>query len=539
MTTPATAFGPYSSVKPYMNEMPQWYPEEDRERVGSYLKYDELYWNDDLQFRLRILVGEQPLYIPNARTIVDTTSHYLLKGLQITVEDPEKHANLKNALDKLLKREMFYSRFHIAKHSGVARGDFVFHMTADPSKPAGKRISLNSIDPCLVIPVYDDDDLDKLLKVHLVDIYLDANDPNTQKIKKLTYEYTMVGKEKRVQRSEGIYRLDEKWWGQKPTLDKITIPVGLLPAAITTIPIYWFKNLEWQGQQYGSSELRGIEKLLQGVSQAATDQEISLALEGLGVYATDGGAPINNSGEEVEWEIAPGKVMMVPSGSYFRRVEGVGSVKPSMDHINYVESKLREATGLSDVALGRVDVQTAQSGIALAIKFMPTLAKIEERDQAGVEKTRQLFFDWQIWHTVYEGDSLDGNVEPVIGQKLPDDRVAAVNELNNMLDRGVISKKYYRDEMQKLGYSFPDDIEAEIDAENKKEAEIKASAAPSGLQQNAVDAANGNIPPPPGQGGNGTLPPNGNRSNNKNKTNESKGTETGQSLSRQSRGGKP
>jgi hypothetical protein len=157
----------------------------------------------------------------------------------------------------------------------------------------------------------------------------------------------------------------------------------LLPPSITTIPVYWFKNIDWEGQKFGSSELRGFEGLLRGVSQAGTDQSAALSLEGLGVYATDGGRPVDESGTETDWEVAPGKVMEVPTGSYFRRVEGLGSLKPSMDHINYLESKLREAGGLSDVALGRVDVQTAQSGIALAIKFMPTLAKIEERDQAG------------------------------------------------------------------------------------------------------------------------------------------------------------
>lgn len=539
MTVPVTGFSPYSSVIPYAGALPQWYPEDHRDRVGSYLKYDEFYWNDHLQFKLRVLVGEEPLYIPNARTIVDTTSHYLLKGLQISVDDPEKHSELKSALDALLKREMFYSRFHVAKHSGVARGDFAFHITADPRKPEGSRITLNSIDPCLLIPIYDEDDLDKLVRLHIVDIYYDAEDPTQQKLKKLTYEYVQVGSTKRVSRSEGIYKLDDKWWGQQPNLIKTTIPEGLLPPEITTIPVYWFKNLEWQGQQFGSSELRGMEKIIQGVSQAATDQEMSLALEGLGVYATDGGRPVDNSGVETDWEVSPGKVMEVPAGSYFRRVEGVGSVKPSMDHINYIESKLREATGLSDVALGRVDVQVAQSGIALAIKFMPTLAKIEERDQAGVERLRQLFFDWQGWHAAYEKELLDGDVEPVIGQKLPDDRVAKVNELNNMIDREVISRAYYRAEMQKLGYVFPDDIEDEIQKEKEAEAELAAKYAPAGLQANAEGAVKGTVPPPPGKGGNGTLPTPGNRSNNKNKPNESKGTESGQTPRRQARGGKP
>jgi hypothetical protein len=538
----ATAFTPYSTAKPFLSaENIQWIPEEDRDRAASYIKYDEMYWNDDTQFLIRVLEEEYPIYIPNARTIVDTTSYYLLKGLQITVDDPEKHVPLADALKAFMDRELFYSRFHTAKHAGVARGDFCLHMTANSLKAPGSRLALNSVDPGNVILVFDDDDITQLIRIHLVDLWVDPSDTqHKQRVKKLTYEYEGEGEARKIIRSEGIYEMETNWWGDRPKLLKQTIPKGPLPPEIHTFPLYWFQNMSWEGQQYGSSELRGFERALQGVSQATTDQAAALALEGLGVYATDGGRPVDDQGREVDWEVAPGKVMEVPTGSYFRRVEGLSTLKPSMDHINYLESKLREAGGLSDVALGRVDVQTAQSGIALAIKFIPTLAKIEERDTAGLGRLKQLFYDWQnCWYPSYEGSLLDGEVIPVIGEKLPQDRVATVNELNNMLDRKVISIQFYRQRMQMLGYEFPDDIQQQIDDEQEKAAEQAAAFAPPGLQQNAQDAATGKIPPPPGQGGNGTRPSSGNRSNNKNRPNESKGTETGQSLSRQARGGKP
>lgn len=540
---PNYPFSPYSTVKPFLSDSLGWYPKDERDRVGAYCKYDEIYWNDESQFSLRVLLGEQPLYIPNARTIVDTTSYYLLKGLQIVPEDPEKSSALNTSLNTLLKREMFYSRFHTAKHAGVARGDFVFHITADPKKKSGSRLSMTSVDPCNVIPVYDDDDITKLLKVHLIDIYYDTEDLNKRTLKKLTYEYVIVDGQQRVARTEGLYKLNDNWYGLKPDLIKTTLPEALLPAQIDTIPIYWFKNIDWEGQQYGSSEIRGFERLLQGISQAATDQEAALALEGLGVYATDGGRPVGLNGVEEDWEVAPGKVMEVPSGAYFRRVEGLGSVKPSMDHIDYIESKLREAGGLSDVALGRVDVQTASSGIALAIKFIPTLAKVEERDQAGKEKLQQMFFDWQnAWMPAYEGETPTGEIAIKIGQKLPEDRVARVNELNNMFDRDVISTQYYRAQMVELGYVFPDDIQDQIDAEKEKgllaQAAAAAAAAPPGLAGNAADAVTGEKAPPPGPNGSqDNKKPN--NSNNQSKPNESSGTESGHTLRRQSRGGKP
>lgn len=517
----ANDFTPWSTARPYFGKLPAWVAKEDQERIASYEKYDEMYWNDPRQFSVRVLEDEEPVYIPNARTVVDTTAHYLLKGLKITCSDSD--TKLKEALTAFLDRELFYSRFHTAKHAGVARGDFVMHLTADPNKAEGTRISLNSVDPSMVFPVYHDDIPDKVIACHIVDFYFLPDEPDKQRIRKLTYRLEENGDVRKITREEGVYEMEPKWYGPEPKLVKQLIPKGYLDPRITTIPVYWFKNQGWDGWNYGASDLKGMESLIAAVTQQSTDVQTSLSLEGLGVYATDGGRPVDDAGVEGDWEVSPGKVMEVPAGAYFRRVEGVGSITPAADQINYLESKMREASGLSDVALGRVDVQVAQSGIALAIKFLPTAAKIEERDLAGIGKLKQLFFDWKTWHGVFEKQELTGDVVVEIGDKLPQNRTERVNELNNMLDRGVISKAYYRDEMKKLGYIFPDDIEAQIDAEKKKEAEAAALAAPPGLQQNAVDAAAGNKPPPPGGGMAEKAA--ANQSNNRNKPNESKGTE--------------
>lgn len=535
-------FTPYSTANGLEGfAPPQWYPEEHRDRVGAYVKYDEMYWNDKRQFELRVLDDEYPIYIPNARTVCDTTAHYLLKGLHIGVEDPEKNKTEQTQLEEFFKREMFYSRFHTAKLSGVARGDFALHLTADPNKAPGRRVSLTPIDPSRVIPIYDDDDLDKLLRVHVVDLYYLPEDRSKQRVRKLTYEYVTVDGRRRVQREEAIYELEPKWYGPEPKKVEQIIEPGLLDERITTIPVYWFKNLDWQGQEFGSSELRGLESLIRGISQSATDEDTALALEGLGVYATDGGGPVNGKGQEEDWVVGPGRVMEVPSGAYFRRVEGLGSIKPSQDHIAYLEKRIMSAASLTDVALGQIDVQTAQSGIALAIKFMPTLAKIEQRDTAGLERLTQLFFDWKSWMLVYENISITSDIVPVIGKKLPDDRKETLNELNNMMDRGIISRKYYRTKLTEMGYTFPDDIEDEIEEEKRKDAEIAALSAPPGLQDNAEAAARGDKPiPPQSAGGSQNEPRQGeNRSNNRKRPNESGGTEATQTSSRQARGGKP
>lgn len=518
----ADNYGQWSSIKPFVGQLSSfdWVPKEDQARIAAYLKYDEIYWNDPRQYALRVLEGESPLYIPNARIVVDTTSHYLLKGLKIESSDKATQA----ALEPFLKREAFYSRFNEAKTSGVARGDWVYHIYADPSKEAGSRISMVPVHPGSVFPIWDQDEPDKMIGVHLADPIPDEEDPLKVRLRRLTYRVvpSEAGGTDRISRQEDIWEMQTAWFGKKEAKKiKTILPLGLLDPRITQLPIYWFKNRGWQGEDYGASELRGLEFMLQAISQGDTDVAAALALEGLGVYATDGGRPVNDDGLESEWEVAPGKVMEVPTGSYFRRVEGVGSITPATDQIDYLEKKINNAAGLSDVALGDVDAQVAQSGIALAIKFMPTLAKIETRDTHCIDILTQMFYDWKTWYEVFESKSLSGDIVPSIGDKLPIDRTARVNELNNMIDRKIISRKYYRTEMEKLGYVFPDDIEQQLKDE-AEEALLQARATMLATKDTEGGELNGKSEDTDGE----TLPSSGNRSNNKARPNESAGTES-------------
>lgn len=536
-------FTPWSSLDNMIGRLPSWWPEEEQQRIAAYDKYDEMYWNDPTQYAIRVLEGEQPLYIPNARTICDTTAFYLLKGLKIKC--PKKGSSESDVLflNNLMKREKFYSKFETGKLTGVVRGDWAWHITADPNKPEGTRVSLETIHPGNVYPVYDPWDPDKLIRLHLVKQFIIPEDENKiVHIRKLTYEKIEVpGGTNQIWREEAIWKINPEWWGPNPEKVQQILPREQLPPEITEFPVYWFKNKDWQSQIFGSSELRGLEFLMWSVSQGSTDTEMALALEGLGVYATDGGRPVAENGEETDWEVAPGKVMEVPQGSYFRRVEGVGSITPMMDQINYLEAKMREASALSDVALGRVTVQEAESGIALAIKFMPTLAKIESRDTEGLETLYQMWYDLKNWFTAYESYTPNFDYEITIAEsKLPENRADIINELNNMLDRNVISMQYYRQKMEELGYDFPSDMEAQIAKEQQAklammqipgQGAVNADGSPANPAANLPPSSN----PANGQQSNKTA----NNSNNRNRTNESNGTEAGQTLKRQARGGRP
>jgi hypothetical protein len=561
-------FTPWSSLDSMLGKMPSWWPEDEQQRIAAYEKYDQMYWNDPTQYAIRVLENEQAIYIPNARTIVDTTAQYLLKGLRIFVDDDAKPAQdgrqigevddgskekspAQKFVDNFLTREKFYSKFHINKQAGISRGDWAFHITADPQKPAGERISIDTIHPGTVWRVtrldainYDDPnpqgDPDEVVRMHIVNQWVEPTDAEKRvRIRKLTYEKRVVAGAKRVWREEAIYELNTEkgfWWGPTPEKVRQILEGALLPPEISQLPIYWYNNIDWEGQLYGSSDLRGLEFLEWAVSQGATDTQAALALEGLGVYATDGGRPVDDDGNETDWEIFPGHVAEVPAGSYFRRVEGVGSITPMMDQLKYLESKMYAATGMTDVALGQVDVQVAQSGVALAIKFMPTLARIEHRDISGLENTRQMFHDLQHWYAAYEEAAFPEVDVQIDASKLPVNRVEALNELNNMIDRKIISRQYYRTELKKLGYNIPSNMDEEIAKEAKKDAELAALTAPPELQANAEAAAAGRKGfAPESDPNNGSVDRQPNRSNNRTRPNESSGTESGQTLRRQSK----
>jgi hypothetical protein len=513
---------PWSTAMPYASGWPDWIPEEDQERIAAYAVYQNLYWSEDRSVEVvRRSEDGQPLYVPKPKTIVDTTAHYLLKGLTIGVVDPSKESAQQLYLDEFLKREVFLARFNTAKLKGVALGDWLFHITADPMLPEGRRISLTTVDPGAYFPEYHPDDQETVIAVKLVEQWDNPEDPSKKVVKVLRYWYDWDNPASTtIFREENIWEMEGWNNPQKAKLVKTILPPAALPPEITQIPVYHWMNAEWDGNLFGQSELKGIERVFQGLSQAVSDEELALALVGLGVYATDAGRPVVN-GREQDWVIAPGQVLEVPGATMIKRLEGITSVTPVQDHLSYLDKVLKEATQTSDIALGVVEAQVAESGIALAIKFLPTAAKLEYRDQAGLARLNQLWYDMRAWFLAYEGVNFgDTQIIAQIGEKLPLNRKSILDELNNMLDRNVISKAFYRDEVsRKLGYVFPPNEAERILAEKTTELQVmqaaQTPALPPGDGSQADDTTKGD-----------TLPQE-NQSNNKDRVNESNGSEAG------------
>lgn len=470
----AGVFTPYSTVIPLADLVQDvtWLPQEEQPRIQAYQTYDEMYWNFPEVYKVEMRgTFDMPVYVPNARTVVDETAHYLLKGLIIGSADPNNTDEMQVQLRAFLKRNQFYSIFHENKISGVCRGDWIFHMTADDTLPEGERISISTVDPAAYFPIYNDEDPDVLEGVMLVEQILQPDGETVVKV--LRYMYDREGETRLVIREEAILKMEGWFDGQRRVILKRLLPPEALDPRIQRIPVYHFRNRTWQGDPFGSSELRGHERLLAAINQTVSDEELGLALEGLGVYATDAPQP------EGGWTIAPGVVLEIPGLNNFTRVQGIRSVDPFLAHIEMLENHLYE--GSATFRSSRVDVQLAESGIALAIKFMPTLAKIEQRDLAGLDLLNHLWHEWQVWHSIFEGgDFTDTEIELTLGQKLPTNRVETMNELNNMVDRRIISRAYYRQQMAlRLGWVFPPNMEEEVIAEEEKFQALRIQANPA------------------------------------------------------------
>jgi hypothetical protein len=452
---------------------PSWIPNDlDQQRIQSYQLYEEIYWNVDSVFKLTQRgTNDKAIYVPTARTIIDTTNRYTAPKFNITVQplgggDPtEDSLAATMALSDFMARERFRSKFTGAKRYGLIRGDWIWHLTANPAKEVGKRISITALDPAMYFPITHEDDVDRVVGCHLVEQITDDNgDP---RIHRLTYrKVDAVSGPPTITVEEGLFEMDG-WDGPQATPATVIRPPTELPPSITALPVYHVKNFDEPGNPFGSSEIRGFERIMSAINQSISDEDLALALEGIGMYATDAPHPTDDKGVQIPWSLGPGRVVHHPTGTGFIRVDGVGSVAPFQNHIGYLVSTLREASSTPDIAVGSVDVKVAQSGIALSLQLGPMLSKADEKNELIIDVHTNMFYDLiNGWYPAYEETTFtDVTAMPVMGDAVPVDREARFKELGDMLDRGVIDTVYYRAEASKLGYEFPNDMAARADAE--------------------------------------------------------------------------
>lgn len=462
---PVENFSPYSTAITLSASLPTWMDPIDASRIAAYQVYEQIYWNVDETFSIVQRGSDsEPIYIPMARTIVDTTNRFLCPKPGF-IMDPDAGSDVEQEtmrlfLSRTFRRERWWSKFNANKRYGIIRGDWAWHVLANPAKAPGTRIKIEPLDPAAYFPIAHPNDPDKMIGAHIVEQFTNAEGDTF--IKRQTYykgadPLNNDGSDTTIYNSIGLFDV-EKWQSLNDSPVTVVKTPTALPPQITAIPIYHVPNIETPGDPFGSSELRGFERIMAAINQGISDEELILALEGLGMYATDGGPPRDETGKVTNWLLGPGMVVEHGAGSKFERVSGVSSVSPIQDHLKFLVESLKEASATPDAATGKIDVQVAESGISLLLQMGPLLSKVGEREETVTDVHMQMYHDLcRMWIPAYEGLDLPVAAIPVFGSPLPENRDAKFKEIMSLFAAQVVDVGWVHTELSKLGYgNLPD-----------------------------------------------------------------------------------
>lgn len=453
----------------------------DAARVNAYNLYDDFYHNRPETFQVtRRGSSDIEIYLPSTKKIIGATARFLGVDFGYVVTGGNASA-AQGLINDIWDREGLARKFVQAKRSGLTRGDSVWHITADGSKPDMKRVSIHTVHPSCYFPIEDPSNPERLLGVHLVDLvqhpeerYAAYPDRNRMAARRQTYrkENGRITSETRVFELGGWDDRHLKADELKPI--SIIMPKKYLPAEITSLPVYVVSNNVPDGSTYGMSQIAGVEYLINALNQSMTYEDLSLVLQGLGVYVTTAGAPKGPDGKPTKYQLHPGNVVEIGADDTFQRVTGVASVAPFQDHLRLMDEWATE--GLPDMATGNVDVAVAESGIALALKMGPVLAENQDKQLTLVEVWNRIGYDLlNGWLPAFENLEPNGAVwKTTFGDPMPQDRVAKIEELIQLKTAGLILIDECRREMEKLGYKYSANLTDQLLAEAKAIADSAA-----------------------------------------------------------------
>jgi hypothetical protein len=405
---------------------------DDRLRLKAYLLYEDMYNNRPEHIRIILRSDDTEdsveIYVPSAKKCIEAVNRFLCVNYSIkphpNVQVDDRITIIATLLEDLFKRERMKSKFSQMKRYMLIKGDALIHIKADKRKRPGKKISIEELKPEHYFPIEDKVTGD-IIGCHIVDIIDNPKDT----IRTRMHTHDLVVRRQTYRRvldnnhnptgpitSElslwEIAKWDDRVLEDKDLhkLEQVVEPFEL-PDPINQLPVYHWRNTPPPGSTFGMSELAGVESIVNAINQSMSDEDLTLVMQGLGVYWTDASPPLNDRGDEVEWEISPRSVVQVASGGQFARVSGITTVQPFGDHIKALDEAMQQALGVPDIAIGVVDVTTAESGIALELKLGPLLAKNAEKEVDVTDVCDQFLYDLiQGWMPAYEDIETSGAI---------------------------------------------------------------------------------------------------------------------------------
>lgn len=524
------AASPYDTATPLKAVVPAHVTDpDDVLRIRAYVTYQNIWDNLPIAFQALLRDGDDEKarrYVPVVREIIEATNRYLAQDMETvwspipgnTVAD-EQMIEWKARFSSFWAREEVGIKFLSSKRWMLIKGDTIIHITADISKPEGSRVRLTEVEADQYFPIYDPADSERVLGCYLASVVLD--DEGNDIIQRIEYrKVTSADLAAEFGLDAGavgavFYRLGyfepDGWDDRDPNnqLKPVDTPQWALVAddaqdpfagftldpLITSIPVYHVRNRRRGGKvgRFGVSEIQGLETVFAGIIQNISDEDLTVAMDGIGVYWTTSGKSRDKDGNEVPWVIGPASVAELEPDGAFGRVEGVGSVQPYQDHIGYLAGAARGANGVPLVASGNVPTDVALSGVALRLHFMPTLAANAEREAEMASKWTHILFDLlTMWFPVYEGwQALPLQPSVVFGDPLPPDRAAIIAEVTSLLSPvQIVSKEWAAKYLaERLGYDFPDNMLTVAAAEQQAALDAEAAQIAANAGQTPQDGA--------------------------------------------------
>lgn len=464
----------YKSSEAFVNtaELKNVVDPDDKARIRTYTLFEDMYYNRPETFSVTLRGdSDVEIYLPSVKKMVDATARYLAVDFNFTVDPNGKTAAKKDVVTKafqdLFDREKVVAQFIQQKKSCLFKGDQVWMILADDTKEQGVRLTVTAINPDTYFPIENDEG--KISGVHIVDTIHDPRDTTNDKTKLVARRQTYRRTEdangkltKQITYEEGLYEIGT-WDDRSLKPDQIkkistTVQLKNLPSTIQAIPVYHIPNSPPNGSTWGISQVSGIEYCINALNQSITYEDLTLILQGLGVYVSTAGPPVDQQTQQpTTYNLRPGNVVEIGENQDFRRVSGISDVSPYQAHMDYIDKFCREALGIPEMATGLVDVTVAESGIALALQMGPIIAECADKQLEIISVWNQILFDLaNYWFPEYEGIASSGvEVKAVVGDPLPINREKFIQELMLLFTSGVITIEMVQEQLAKLGpYKF-------------------------------------------------------------------------------------
>lgn len=457
---------------------------EDKLRCRAYNLYDDFYYNRPETFRVTIRgSSDTEIYLPSTKKIVDSTARFLAVDFNYTISGSD---GLRQLFANLFDREEIPKKHVRGKRSYLTRGDMMWYITADDRKLPGERLSLNTIHPSSVFRIEDPDNPFRVIGYHIVDLVRDPREPDPKTPKKVARRQTYRKVGNRISTECIGFELGA-WDDRYLPKDKLKpvwqwLAERLLPQEISSLPVYHIPNNEPDGSTWGMSQVAGVEYLINALNQSMTYEDLSLVLQGLGVYVTTAPPPTDPTTKKpTKYKLHPGNVVEIGEGDTFQRVTGVASVQPFQEHLKLLDQWA--TIGLPDMATGVVDVQTAESGIARLLKMGPIIAENEDKELGISGKWKQIGYDLiRQWIPAFEQKGLAGEFKPTFGDPMPVDRSAFVQERIDLWTIDAITTDQLIEDLETIGYK-------KVDAEKLYEQMAKKADMAAGTMFNQEQGA--------------------------------------------------